>query len=463
MSQPSYAAHFHRLWGIAQHTVIVSRASPLPSPPPLFRSRLKSSVRFIEVDETMVDSMVDACIQNLSKEAKKYFELVSSNDADGVLWAVFTAPQNPQSGAAPQLKRYSFLPLSTVQSSKAQSLIQMYNTCNHKSQFVCWFTLEDFSGKPLASKVMIVDAGRSELGIAAKRFTDPSAWHNSHENQALEELKEDMMSFQRQRMGGGGGGGGGTSPRVGATSTSMNEERLSYMSQLNHTNSFARNPTSTASKLAQGGGTPIEIATANQYQQILKVCLQVADSVAKMGTAIDELQSRVDSLQKQAKENPPPSEDLMDRILSRLEAVEQRLDAQEARIQSFDSIQQSFFDQMNALRKQIGGPVMASTFASTPQPVAGNTSSSAAGRYAASVSSPAAKQDSQSQRPPSPIRSSGAGAATVIGSTVIGEDRSVSTESLFGKKASASSKTSESLSDMLKQMENRLSRIKTPK
>lgn len=429
-------------------------------------------------------ALVDQCIRILSSDAKTHHATVRHSSEDGVLWAVFVADNQ----SVVRMKKSSFLKLSTIQSSKAQSLIQMYNTCNHNTQFVCWFTLEDSESKPMASKVMLVD-GTAPLpggGPSNGNYNDGGA------QDALDSLKNDMMSFQTK------GKQGVPTPHAAGSSGRgpMADERDNLMHQVQsgggrfgtpqrgvgNSGGGRVSPATTLRSLSHhhagvpeappaGGANP----NNNQYQQILRVSLQVADSVSKMGATIDELTSRMDMMQAQMDSRPVPEPATMDSILNRLTGLEERTVAMENRINSFDRIQESFFDQVNTIRKLQEGSLGSGGLhptSSSARPPNGSAASSKGvpdggyseqalvsnGRYATAVresESPRSHNLSEAVAREDGTQYQQSGQAGGSPARTPGSYASRSRSSAAGG--------GESLSAMLASMEQRLSRIKTPK
>jgi hypothetical protein len=378
------------------------------------------------------DAEVDACIEHLQQHSQHYFSVVKAKRQDGVLWAVFTAAGGASLGARVTVKRASFLPLTTVLNTNAPSLIQMFNTCDHAKQFVCWFTVEGPDGQPVVSKVMTVD-NDANTQIAGKNNT-PGATANANASAAssppqhtprpqytrprgssriqqpqqqehpqqqlfmsppsnasaaaspsreVSQLKAEMESFHRQQQAGtarggavssrassigagaggtatsnghGGGSANGHEPGLGATASNANDL---YQRALQSAMGGSKTP--RPSRAASPTATVVGATTAQQqysYSQVLRVSMQVADSVAAMGGAIEDLRGEVDTLRHAQQTAPkPPPPDVFAAVLNRLDAMERRQEDISNRVESFDDIQRRFFEQVEQIREQLRADV----------------------------------------------------------------------------------------------------------
>ena len=300
------------------------------------------------------DVEIQRCVDHLTTNAAHYFSVVKERRQEGVLWAVFTSPQPGRVN----VKRASFLPLTTVLSTNAPSLVQMFNECNHTTSFVAWFTLEGNDGDPIASKVMTIDASvveraqredaRREKIAAAQRaeaaaVTTPpgslSPGAAGSPTAAIDGLKKEMMTFEAEaeakaraaaaapvRRSGHGSPGRATTPKGGR-----------------HTG-FAEGSGPVAAKDAS--------ALQAQYHQLLRVSVRVADSVSDLARQLEELSERVRRVESlQASTPPPASTDIVITLMQRIDALEARNAQLTSRVAAFDDIQKQFFEQIEQLRR----------------------------------------------------------------------------------------------------------------
>jgi hypothetical protein len=200
----------------------------------------------------------------------------------------------------------------------------------------------------------------------------------------VSQLKAEMESFHRQQQAGtarggavssrassvgagaggtatsnGHGGGGsvnGQEPGLGATASNANDL---YQRALQSAMGGSKTP--RPSRAASPTATVVGTTTAQQqysYSQVLRVSMQVADSVAAMGGAIEDLRGEVDTLRHAQQTAPkPPPPDVFAAVLNRLDAMERRQEELSNRVESFDDIQRRFFEQVEQIREQLRGDV----------------------------------------------------------------------------------------------------------
>ena len=341
------------------------------------------------------EAEVDACIAHLTSHSQQYYEQVrkQQTEADGVLWVVFVVAPPPQGEAAHvavevTVKRSSFLPLTTVLQTKAETIIQIYRQCDRSRQFVAWFTIENPAGEPLVSKVMTIDAAgaadsrpasNSRPGepspdpiVAQSHAGSTNALQDKAESEEdlMRQLKRDMWEFQklrdqreatpRQAARKTSDAAPGMSPGV---STAALEERARYLSQLGgaknddaQTASVAAQPTPSHQPPTRSGSRRTGAVQANseltqQYQQLLRISLQVADSVARMGAAIDALTARVTACERDNAERPKaPPPDLVAMLANRIEALEKNNEQLQGRLSAYERVQGTMFTQVEQLR-----------------------------------------------------------------------------------------------------------------
>eukprot|EP01060_Flectonema_neradi_P031791 TRINITY_DN4913_c0_g1_i1.p1 TRINITY_DN4913_c0_g1~~TRINITY_DN4913_c0_g1_i1.p1 ORF type:complete len:350 (+),score=94.07 TRINITY_DN4913_c0_g1_i1:50-1099(+) len=116
-------------------------------------------------------SSSEEAMQHITANAQHYFEVVRGHGRRGLLWLVFST-----TGGRLGVKSLSFLPLEAVESSQSESLMSMYRSYKEDTQFVCWYTLEDETGAPIFSKVVVVDSSVenvTENSIADSRQQTP--------------------------------------------------------------------------------------------------------------------------------------------------------------------------------------------------------------------------------------------------------------------------------------------------
>lgn len=427
------------------------------------------------------EQLVAACMAHLNANAERYYNMVSDKDADGILWAVFSCDPH-RSTTQVSVKRASFLPLAQVMSTKAQSLIQMYHACNLATQFVCWFTLENGSGEPMVSKVMVVDAPQGQLrqqhrssGSKPLQNAMAAMQANSSEAAVLQNLKADMLNFQEREE----------QQLMQQSAPRLDETRSALQRASSSSNAKRGGASPAAGNVGGANGADVRAMTdaASQYQHILRVSLQIADSVSRMGTAMDELTQRVDALEKELNSRPraPPPE-LVAALLARIEELERKNAAMEQRVGGFDTFQENIFTQFQQFKDQFRIP----TFSSTVQPVASIRDPP----LASSSSFRSERKHSALDTPPrsrSPIAgaagaaSQGASESFAVGSAAAGPSGAAPADAFSSSRAHASSppRTSSaipsttssgggggdggaSLSDMIRSMELKLSRIRAP-
>ena len=312
---------------------------------------------------------VDACVAHLTEHSEHYFNVVRGKRQDGVLWAVFTivSRRGLDDGAgAPKkrvaVKRASFLPLTTVLNTNAPSLIQMFNSCDHTRQFVCWFTLESSEGEPLLSKVMSVD------GDAQHHAGSPQQQHH-HQQQQQQPSRTTSAARPAAEPHQSPASPSGD---IAALKNDMNQFERSRYSRSNTTtptrSHHAGQPTGANSARAGGGASPVgrggragspmmtgSVVGQQSYQQVLRMSMQVADSVADMGQSIDEVRADVQSLRHAVDTAPKaPPADVFSQVLARLDAMERRQLDMEQRVATFDEVQNRFFQQVSQIREQLG-------------------------------------------------------------------------------------------------------------
>jgi hypothetical protein len=304
-----------------------------------------------------LDLWIGSCVAHVQDNASQYFAMIHKKGGGHILWAVFSLV----GGFQVVIKRASYLSIATMQTTKAQSLLQMYDQCDATRQFVCWFTLEDSRSTPLTSKVVIIDASRS----------------------------------------------GRSSPSV------------------------ATHTVPAAQPTPQAAARPPP-APAQDMQHVLRVALQVADSVATLSAAVDSLQRRVAALEdaNARHESDRVTSETLAQVVQRIARVEAMAEDVDGRTRTFSSLHEQMFQQFTQLKRDVLGNSSAgrANEALSHQPFLGTP------RAAAPVSS----------------------AVT----TVLAQHSPARHETR--PSSPSADAPPESLSDMIKQMEHKLQRIRLP-
>jgi hypothetical protein len=285
-----------------------------------------------------IERYVGHCVTHLQDHASHYLSLIQSKRVEGVLWAVFRVgerllPQGVQQGV--ELHKASFLALSSMVSSKADVLLRMQRDCDQDRQFVCWFTLDDAKGSSaLASKVLTIDAG-------APASTDDEP-HASREPPANETSA--LSQFRRRHDRAAGQRSSSRDPDDHSAAASLVSTAFPASSvaavprqQRQHGGNFhdeqrpatestrPRSPRTVRDLLAAVAKSSAAPGKQPDYQaappvaapqsaevstpaadanvtMLMRMVMQVADSVASMGAAMDQLSLRCVSMETEIKD-----------------------------------------------------------------------------------------------------------------------------------------------------------------
>ena len=407
-------------------------------------------------------ALIDACIEHLTEHAAEYFDMVKARSKEqGIIWAVFVPGRNHTGGsrhhlhqaAATQprvdLKRVSFLPLTTVVATNAPSLLSMYQSCRPDVQFVAWFTMENEAGEPLLSKVMLVDVAKGGSGdstsggdlpsaavpplqlqqqqplpalpaatsplrqrLAAKDRMSPDQRHRATLDanmKAIEALKDDMHRF-KANAGDGFVAGPRNTPHRTRASTEVGyrggpaggmtplsaREREVFLQQLQQnpggsggasrpgaaqssntdveSRTDSRPGGDTSSEAAGGIGGANQpphhtsmgefsaatyqlaqtAASAQSYQQLLRVTLQIADTVARLGQVVDRLDARFRDLESTVANLPrPPKPEVIVSLSSRLDSAENTITATSHKLTAIEALQAQYFEHLTEVKHHL--------------------------------------------------------------------------------------------------------------
>lgn len=250
------------------------------------------------------------------------------------------------------VKKTAFLPISAIITTDSKPLLDMVARCDKRQQFVAWFTLEqtsyNFNGterqiaagagsgsNPQVSKVIIVDTQfpQSVNTLAynrnshhhhqpqnmPSRFATPGRagiLKNSQQNQpnattttssSLDDLKRDMQATasqlqQQQREF-------HATPNKTLSGRSM----MTTMNEMNHNNNHRTDSPPGAMQRQQSAlsnfgasgsssSSPLHHQSAAlpdaNYSHLLKVSLQISDSVAKLSSKLEDLADRYNNFEK---------------------------------------------------------------------------------------------------------------------------------------------------------------------
>ena len=199
----------------------------------------------------------EEAMQHITANAQHYFEVVRGHGRRGLLWLVFST-----SAGKIGVKSLSFLPLEAVESSQSESLMSMYESYKEETQFVCWYTLEDESGAPMFSKVVVVDSSVDNLP-----------------DNSIDAGRQQTLPPSSVRM----------TPVVAPTTTSngiLNSLQTSNVvvdsneQFRQHQNTFSASP-------------PIRRSDDQDFQSLLRTTLDLAAAAGKMRSSIDTLNGQV--------------------------------------------------------------------------------------------------------------------------------------------------------------------------
>lgn len=280
-----------------------------------------------------VERLVGHCVTHLQDHASHYLSLIQSKRVEGVLWAVFRVgerllPQGAQQGV--ELHKASFLALSSMVSSKADVLLRMQRDCDQERQFVCWFTLDDAKGSAVASKVLTIDAGAP---VAESRHDDDDAvgqdaptqhphgssvlsnFRNRHERQPEQRSTSREHDYHRQSAAASLVSAVYATPSVAPTMQPLRGTRQEEHTEPGRPRSprTVRDLLAAVAKTSAPPSKPVEpirpttevsnsgAAEAN-VTMLMRMVMQVADSVASMGAAMDQLTLRCSSIESEIKQ-----------------------------------------------------------------------------------------------------------------------------------------------------------------
>ncbi|CUG86756.1 Hypothetical protein, putative, partial [Bodo saltans] len=279
-----------------------------------------------------VERLVGHCVTHLQDHASHYLSLIQSKRVEGVLWAVFRVgerllPQGAQQGV--ELHKASFLALSSMVSSKADVLLRMQRDCDQERQFVCWFTLDDAKGSAVASKVLTIDAGAP---VAESRHDDDDVvgqdapTQHAHGSSVLShfrnrhERQPGQRSTSRDHNDHHHSAASLVSAVYATPSVAPTTQPLRGTRQEEHTEpGRPRSPRTVRDLLAAVAKTsappskpaePIrpttEVSNSGAAEanvtMLMRMVMQVADSVASMGAAMDQLSLRCTSIESEMKQ-----------------------------------------------------------------------------------------------------------------------------------------------------------------
>lgn len=282
-----------------------------------------------------IERLVTHCVTHLQDHAAHYLSLIQSKRVGGVLWAVFRVgerilPESAQQGV--ELHKASFLALSSMVSSKADVLLRMQRDCDQDRQFVCWFTLDDPKGGALASKVLTIDAGssteedeyrRGDVGTDSVLSTfrqrserHSERHHDMHGDSAGASLVSSVRPASAENREGApkqlalsrnppppeASTTGPPPPRTNSPRTVRDllaavaqSHRPSTPPPHQHVTTAPQRPSPPPqnSEDAQASGATVAM--------LMRMVMQVADSVASMGAAMDHITSRCGVMESEIK------------------------------------------------------------------------------------------------------------------------------------------------------------------
>lgn len=250
---------------------------------PLLLALSSSATYAMTRDDT--NELVEMCVSHLRDHAQHYLSLIRSKQTDGVLWAVFRAvPRTSPLDRPIELSKASFLALSSMASSKADVLLRMQREVDATRQFVCWFTLDDGFGAPLASKVLIIDAGDVE---------ETAEVHPTAGKHTSAQLSSNPDAHSRKRA---------ESPKsvrdlIAAVAASQSSAKVaSSKTPIRSTGHHVELPEAGAATSRSTAGSSVDVT--GSPAMLMKMVMQVADSVASMGSAMDMLTARCCQIEK---------------------------------------------------------------------------------------------------------------------------------------------------------------------
>lgn len=287
-----------------------------------------------------VDRYVSQCVAHLQDHASHYLSLIQSKRVEGVLWAVFRVgerllPQGAHQGV--ELHKASFLALSSMVSSKADVLLRMQRDCDDERQFVCWFTLDDAHGTALASKVLTIDAGviLHHQQVQENHGAHHEVVHPAPASRMVDDTSSSVISQFRQRNSERSASRGHEQHSASNAASfipsgahrhpqhdQQREQQGAHRQEQQGVmtgDARPRSPRTVRELLAAVGKTsqPMQVqqqvatpppeqgssntAEAANVAMLMRMVMQVADSVASMGAAIDQISVRCANIESDVK------------------------------------------------------------------------------------------------------------------------------------------------------------------